>query len=450
MAEIDGLLANMVRRGAERVLMESDQPMRVFSPSGEVQGALIAGARLQSLVREILPAELRPRLLQDGRYQFAHETPEGSFQVRVARREGQMQVEVLLKPAGKAEPAPQPAAAASATGRDRAPRPLPAPQGHSKGVLQVALSPGGEALASAGEDGAIYLWSIEQSKRLHTLRQPSPGSQAVGSQLKSQSAQAFCVAFSPEGSQLAGGVAGALQTWDARTGAARLKVSTPNQNALCVAFGPEGALAVGTGASASGPPGAEGKVEVWDGPRKKVARTYAPRPWALAAAFSADGRWLAIGDGAGVGLCDLKSRPGALSSLQSSLGRGGKVASFTYAIALGAPVVSLSFSTRGSALALCAGGQCALLDATTQRVLWKQRQQGMRAVAFAPDGTTIAAASQDGQIYFFDWASGAPARAPLAAADAQAAAVSTLAFSADGRLLACGGSDGTLRAWQMF
>jgi WD40 repeat protein len=67
------------------------------------------------------------------------------------------------------------------------------------------------------------------------------------------------------------------------------------------------------------------------------------------------------------------------------------------------------------------------------------------AVAFSPDGKTLASASQDRTIKLWDMASGQN----TATLRGHAEAVLSVAFSPDGKILASAGQDKTIKLWDM-
>jgi len=69
----------------------------------------------------------------------------------------------------------------------------------------------------------------------------------------------------------------------------------------------------------------------------------------------------------------------------------------------------------------------------------------VRSLAFSPDGRTIASGSFDNTIKLWDAAGGNEIRT----LEGQSGSVWSVAFSPDGRTLASGSEDGTIRLWQM-
>src|SRR5262249_6345721 len=72
-------------------------------------------------------------------------------------------------------------------------------------------------------------------------------------------------------------------------------------------------------------------------------------------------------------------------------------------------------------------------------------EDGVRAIAFAPDGKRLATGSRSGTIRFWDVL---PSK-QTASIPAHRGSVMTLAFSPDGRLLASGGEDRMTKVWDV-
>ena len=67
-------------------------------------------------------------------------------------------------------------------------------------------------------------------------------------------------------------------------------------------------------------------------------------------------------------------------------------------------------------------------------------------MAFSPDGKTLASGSNDGTVRLWDVATGRPIGEPLTG---HTGLVYSVAFSPDGKTLASGSGDGTVRLWDV-
>jgi WD40 repeat protein len=211
-------------------------------------------------------------------------------------------------------------------------------QGHGGTVWTLAWSPDGQWIATAGEDRLIRIWRTSDGGLARTL---------AGHELN-----IWSVRFSPDSRLLASGSFDrSIRLWDVASGRMVRRLAGHDQAVTTVAFSPDGQVL------ASG--GDDSTVRLWrvaDGARVRTLTGGSDHVYAVA--FSPDGRWLASGG---------RARGAFWTAWHQLTGQGPK-----------GPAVRLWRVADGA------------LQATLEH------SDDVMALAFSPDGRTLAAASTDG------------------------------------------------------
>ncbi len=99
MATIDKLLEKMVLHEADRAVLLSNQPIRLFVGKNEMVGQALPAMQLRDMIKEITPVELRPELAYKSVFHFQHRSQNTVFYFEVTNEKSILQVTVTLQSA---------------------------------------------------------------------------------------------------------------------------------------------------------------------------------------------------------------------------------------------------------------------------------------------------------------------------------------------------------------
>ena len=339
----------------------------------------------------------------------------------------------------------------------------------SNGVRGLAFSPDGGIVATGAQDGIIRLWN---SSTLQPILKPmDTHSKSVGIE------GVDSLAFSPDGRVLASVSSGALQLWDPSTGQS-LTPSVDAGGAKVVIYTPDGLLVSA---------GTDGYLRIWDSSHLKPGGTpiSAHQAYIWSLAINKKGMIASAGIDGSILLWNLKATSPIALTMQPQSGRieglafsqDGVVASADSAsikLSNGArgesagpsldnveSVSSLAFSSQRILAAGGGKGSIRLWDSGSGSVIataakvhtsvtidGNPMEDSVAAVAFSPDGSTLASAGFiDGS--FRLWNGKSLAALTEKAIDAQMGYLDSLAFSPDGTILAMSSENGAIRLWDV-
>jgi uncharacterized protein (TIGR03067 family) len=321
-------------------------------------------------------------------------------------------------------------------------------KGHMGGVTGVAASSDGKLLASAGKDQLVKVWDATSGREILTIK-------GGGGELQD-------VVFSPDGKHLAAIVtAGTVMVWDASNGKELLTLKGKDRKSAGIAFSPDG-----TQLASAGGEFVTDEIRLWDlatGREAFTLKGQLPSSDDVSTlAYSPDGKWLASGGG------DQTVKIWDLATRQETLMLIGHVGH----------VDAVAFSPEGKFLAsLSQDGLVKVWETATwhETLNIKGARFGLvKGIAFSPDGKRLATASNDKLVKVWDLAlrpvaakkttpSIRPAAAPVRTHEppvqppvvdlailtlkGHAQMIMSVAHSPDGKQLASGSYDGTVKIW---
>jgi WD40 repeat protein len=284
--------------------------------------------------------------------------------------------------------------------------------GHTDQINKLCFGRDGKTIYTGSADGTLRAWEATEGRELTRL-------QAKGLLVSA-------LARSPDGACLASGsYDGMIRLWDVATGKVQRRLEGHRTRVLGLAFSPDGQVLYSDGQ--------DQLIRSWDvRTGKELRQTPLHKRWSFGVAFAPDGQTAAIvGDDQHIHLLDLATG--------TSVRSFGEIAD---------PQAARVFSPDGKSLASGGGRHLSLWEVATgqQRQRFSAHYPALiHAIAFSPDGRTIAWGSTDRTVRMGDVATGGGR--VLRTFEGHQGWVTALAFSPDGRRLVSGSRDTTALIW---
>jgi WD40 repeat protein len=287
-------------------------------------------------------------------------------------------------------------------------------EGHTDATNGVQYSPDEKLLLSYGRDRSVRIWSADEGQPLHLLRHPQ---------------EVYDAAFLKSGEQVATACGdGLVRIFHVDSG--ELVTTLPGNSPGRV---PATAIAVSSDGTLLAT--ADGRVRIWKTASWESAGTLDARGFVAGLTFSKDAKSLLISNGdAAVNVWDVPSQSQRLTfplpeEIQAGAGQ----------------VRSLAISPDGNQIATADGeSHLNLRDRRTGKILRSfDAKDAVNAVAFSPNGQTLASTGQG--LCLWDVSKGDL----ISRLADQRAGAKTISWSPDGKLLATGGADASVRLWDI-
>ena len=282
--------------------------------------------------------------------------------------------------------------------------------GHQDGAFCLALSPDGTQVASGGGEGAVRIWDIESKRQKHVL---------IG-----HTGTVTSLAWSPEGSTLAtGGDDKSIRLWDVKSGDVKEARTNFRAPVTGLAFSSDGKILAAA---------LDRVIFYWDSAISREPRKLIAHSMYISGVAFLPGRHELITYSADktVRIWDLDTG----KQVAEMAGPTGHCH-------------GMAISTDGKLLACIGGGRAHLFDLEPRRPLEaiEPNARTLCGVAFSPDKRTLALGSEDKVIVIWDLAS-KKERARLRGHDY---AVGPMAFLPNGQVLVTSSHDSTLKLWKI-